>query len=181
MYVFHDENGDILFTATGGVDIIVGRKNWIEIPQTDLGDLTAWQVRDGDLVLVTLDPAKRDAKVAVNNAIGAAREMYMTSLPGQEMVYLRKEQEARNWLGAENPDLVDYPLMQSEIGITADTPYQLAQVWLYMSHAWIVIASDMEGLRMGTAAKIDAATGTDQIAEVLAAFYKDIALYDNRL
>lgn len=103
--------------------------------------------------------AKADAIARVNAAAGTLRGRYITIIPGQEMIYLAKEAEARAYL-AETPEpatLDAYPLIAAEVGITAPTPYTLAQTWANMAAIWRGIAAQIETARLGAVAQIEAA------------------------
>lgn len=59
----------------------------------------------------------REAAIAQVNAIaGKVRRLYVTDIPGQEALYLLKENAARSWLSANDPSLSDYPLIAAEVG-----------------------------------------------------------------
>ena len=52
MYVFYDPStGAVSYTATGTDDLVKDRENWIEVPEQELGNLAAWSVVAGVLVL----------------------------------------------------------------------------------------------------------------------------------
>lgn len=113
-----------------------------------------------------LAQAKATARAALSAHIEAARAALITDLPGQSMIYLAKEAEARAWLADPMPDLADYPMLSAEVGITAPDADSLAQLWLNMAVLWRGAAAGLEALRLSTAAAIEAA-GT--VAEVDAA------------
>lgn len=127
--------------------------------------------------LVTADAAAAQALADARAAayahlaahITAARAPLITILPGQEMIYLAKEAEARAWLTATAPDLADYPLLSAEIGLTAPTAAELADLWLTMSRQWRMAAAALEALRLTIKAAIDAAETPAEIAAALAA------------
>jgi hypothetical protein len=51
MYVFYEPlTGAISYTATGTDELVEGRENWIEVPNQELGDLSAWSVVEDVLV-----------------------------------------------------------------------------------------------------------------------------------
>ena len=93
--------------------------------------------------------AARAAAVAkINTWAAQERLKYITDLPGQEMVYMAKETEARAWLAAPAPDVTAYPLLSAEIGITAPDADQLAQVWVNLAAMWRGAAAGIEGERL---------------------------------
>lgn len=115
--------------------------------------------------------ARRALIDEINATIGAQRQAYITTLPGQEMIYGAKEAEAKAYLAAdpEPSDLTDYPFLAAEVGVTAETAYQLAQVWLYMAHEWRTVGPQMEHLRLSLISDADAATTMVEIEQVRAA------------
>lgn len=106
------------------------------------------------------------AIAAINRRAGEVRSAYITVIPGQQMLYLRKEQVARDFLAATDPDPADYPLLAAEIGITASTGYELAQIWLNLGAQWEATAATMETARLGA---INAVESASSEAEVIAA------------
>lgn len=171
MFVIYDPaTGEVRATSAGALPPRSGQ--YLELPEADLGDLTAWRVIDGALVRVSIEPMKQRAIALVNTRVGERRAALITTLPGQQMLYLRKEDEARAYVAlAEEPTtLADYPLIAAEVGITAETPWQLAQLWLAMSALWKSTAAQLEGLRMSTIGAIGAATTAAEIDAAVAAF-----------
>lgn len=123
-----------------------------------------------------LAQAKADAIARVNAAAGTLRGRYITIIPGQEMIYLAKEAEARAYL-TESPEpetLASYPLIAAEVGITAPSAYAIAQVWANMAAIWRGIAAQIETARLGAVAQIEAApnagTAYDIADAAIAAF-----------
>lgn len=101
----------------------------------------------------------KDAAIARVNAWAARqRAAFITDLPGQDMLYLRKEAEAKAWVADPDPQLASYPLIAAEVGITAADGAQIAQVWLNMAALWAQAAAQIETARLGAIATIDAAT-----------------------
>ena len=108
----------------------------------------------------------------VNRRIGEIRAHYITAIPGQEMIYLKKEEEARRYI-AQEPEpssLSDYPMITAEIGITAPTAWQIAQIWMQMSALLSSTAAGLEGLRLGAIATLEAATTPEMIGAIVAGF-----------
>lgn len=114
-----------------------------------------------------LDRAKAAAQARLIGVMSAARLAFVTLLPGQDMVYLAKETEARAWVGEVSPDLADYPLLSAEVGITAPDADQLAQLWLNMASLWRGAAAELEGLRLSTQAAIAAAGSEAELATIM--------------
>ncbi|MEN9059991.1 hypothetical protein [Ponticoccus litoralis] len=146
---------------------------WVEIDDTlHPLDVSAHCVVEGMLVPVeNLVAARLDAVTAINEAVGAKRQNFITEIPGQQMIYQAKEAEARAYvaLDPEPANLEPFPLISAEIGITAPTARELAQVWLHMGDMWRATAATLEGIRLtaigavgnaGSTAEIDLAVAT---------------------
>ena len=115
-----------------------------------------------------LEAAKAEARVTLAAAVTAARAALITDLPGQSMIYLAKEAEARAWIADPTPDPVAYPLLSAELGITAPDGASLAQIWLNLATLWRSTAADLEALRLTASAAIDAATTPEEVGAVMA-------------
>ncbi|MFN3952806.1 MAG: hypothetical protein ACK4LQ_00020 [Pararhodobacter sp.] len=103
---------------------------------------------------------QRSAAIAeVNRLIGAVRAQYITPIPGQEMLYLAKRAEAAAFLALDPaPETLDaFPLIAAEIGITAPSAAELAQIWLNLGALWEGIAAQLEALRLGAIKVIEEA------------------------
>ena len=122
-----------------------------------------------------LTSAKAAAHAAVEAAVSAIRHAFVTDLPGQEMIYLAKEAEARAWLAATDPALADYPFLQAEVGLTAATPAALAALWITMAAQWRAIAAQIEAARMTAIGAIGAATTPAEAEAAVAALQAALA------
>lgn len=125
----------------------------------------AW-VRDAAALAADLETAKAAAIARVNDWAGRERARHITIAPGQDMIYLAKEAEALRYLADPDPAPADYPLICAEVGITAPDAYQIAQVWAYMSAMWRQVAAQIETLRLGTIAQIEAAQTEAAVAAI---------------
>ena len=172
MRVYYDQNDTV-------TSVFRGEAAWapipdyafIDTPDQDLGELGGLKVVGGAVVRADLGPVRRRAITRINDLAGDLRRTFITDLPGQEMLYLRKEAEAVSYvaLNPEPSDLTDYPLMASEVGpgLTAPTAYQLAQIWLYMSAQWKVAAGQIETARLRAVYAVEAAASD---AAIVAAY-----------
>ena len=129
--------------------------------------------RDRDAIeaarLRRLAVAKSEVIARVNAAVTAARRLYVTELPGQEMIYMAKEAEALRYLSLPEPDLSEYPLLSAEVGITAPSAHELAQIWANMGALWRYAAAQIEGMRMTALIAIDAAQNEADLDKILSA------------
>ena len=73
-------------------------------------------------------------------------------------------------MAADTPpvDLTGYPLLAAELGITAESPDQLAHLWVHLGQIWRGLAAGIETLRLGTIKAIAEASDEDGIAAALA-------------
>lgn len=115
-----------------------------------------------------LGAAKARAHATLASAVAAARAAMITTLPGQDMIYLAKEAEARAWIADPAPDPAAYPLIVAEIGITAPDAASLAQLWLNLAALWRSRAAQLEALRLSVGAAIDAAGTVEEVGAALA-------------
>jgi hypothetical protein len=114
--------------------------------------------------------AKSAGKQSVDYIIKQARLLFVTDIPGQEMIYLRKEQEAREFvlLDPVPVDLSEFPFIAVEIGITGQTATEVAQVFLNLASAWKMIGATLEGLRLQAYADVMSCTNTNAVDAVVA-------------
>lgn len=173
MKVYHDAEGHVLYTLTGSATT---PGNFIEINDADLGELTGWRVVDGALVRpegwadTELTNARMEAVARINAAAGAVRRLYITDIPGQPAIYQMKETEARAWLADPDPDPADYPFIAAEIGITAATGYEVAQVYLNLGALYVQAAAQLEHVRLGHIAMAETAPTPEDATAVADAF-----------
>jgi hypothetical protein len=114
-----------------------------------------------------LAEAKSVARGRLLVVMAGARTQMITDLPGQDMIYLAKEAEARAWVADGVPDPANYPLLSAEVGITAPDAPQLVQLWLNMATLWRAAAAQLEALRMSVSSAIDTAATPEDVAEAL--------------
>lgn len=164
MHLYHDSEGTPLYTLQVNGKATPPPGDFIEIAE-DPGELSGLRVVDGVLIRESLAPLQAQLLERANEVMAETRSLYITVMPGQEMIYQAKENEAKAYISAdpEPADLADYPLMAAEVGKTTVTAYELAQLWLNMSAQWRFIASQLEPLRLDLK---DAATAALSEAEL---------------
>lgn len=190
-YAFLDADG----IPTGGGSNRQLPKGAIPLPPvfstTDLPRLQyrdgVWSLRDlpapvpptaeelAAIALSRLTLARSSAVETVDRRAGELRRRIYTDIPGQDALYLEKRAEAVAYVagarqGGEPATLADFPLLENETGITAPTPWQLAQIWLHVSDQFKRLGAATERLRMQ--AHIALATAPDEasIDSILADF-----------
>ncbi|KAB2731561.1 hypothetical protein [Brucella anthropi] len=106
-------------------------------------------------------PGLTEIKLALKRQIDADAEVerlkYITPGAGQSMTYQQKVTEAQAFKVASNPIAADYPILASEVGITASTLGEVADIVLAAFAQWQQIGAAIEGIRLGAKRDIDAA------------------------
>lgn len=122
-------------------------------------DVASWlkQVRDGGIA-------------RVNQWANIVRKSYITPIEGQSTVYELKRKQAEAYLADPSPDPLHYPLIMAEVGITADTPEAVAQVYLTMNELMIAALAQSENIRLGVIRQIETAETESSIASILTEF-----------
>ncbi|MCU0826663.1 MAG: hypothetical protein MUE52_04495 [Tabrizicola sp.] len=126
------------------------RLRWQDGVWVERVDLTPDPTPDPEaFAAAQLARARLDAVDRINAATDAFRRRFYTDITGQDALYLEKRAEALAYVreaeeSGEPKDLADYPLIANEIGVTAPTPWQLAQIWLHLSGAFKSIGAATE-------------------------------------
>jgi hypothetical protein len=162
-FIVRNANGDLIRTgittpaslhlqAREGETVEEGYAEQIEVPE-----------------VVPLDRVKARAVARINANASSLRGQYITVIPGQEMIYLAKEAEAVRYL-AETPETLDgFPMLAAEVGITAPTAYELAQLWANMSALWRQVAAQIETARLTAIYAIEAAEDAAAVDAIVGA------------
>ncbi|APY14763.1 hypothetical protein BKD02_11245 [Brucella sp. 09RB8910] len=106
---------------------------------------------------VPLIVIKTSLKQLVDANAETERLNYITPGNGQAMTYQQKVVEAQALKAATNPKASDYPILSSEVGITADTLGEVADIVLAAFAQWQQIGAAIEAIRLGAKRDIDAA------------------------
>ncbi len=118
---------------------------------------------NGKPVLQVIDTAipfevlKASLKTSIDTAAETERLKYITAGTGQAMTYQQKVDEARALKAVSNPKSEDYPILASEVGITAPTLAEVADTVLAAYRQWQQIGAAIEAIRLGAKRDIDAA------------------------
>lgn len=121
-----------------------------------------WRLVDGVLqppstFPVDIEQLRANLKAAVDAEAEIERLKYITPGSGQAMTYQQKVSEAQDLKAAANPLVADYPILSSEVGITAETLAEVADVVLLAFAQWQQIGAAIESIRLGAKRDIDAA------------------------
>lgn len=169
MHVLYDPgSGEVLAVMDAPLRQDAGL--WLAVPAFDLGDLSDWRVAAGALVQVSLEGARVQAIARVNTAAGLVRRRYITEIPGQEMVYLQKEAEAVAFLADPAPDPARYPFITAEVGATAPSAHEVAQVYVNLAAILRSAGAALEQLRLGAIVAIETTDTAAGIEAAVASF-----------
>lgn len=121
-----------------------------------------WVYGEGDFLMPQPTPedlssVKSALKQAVDAGAETERLKYITPGEGQAMTYQQKVTEAQAFKAAANPKAADYPILSSEVGITAPTLDEVADIVLAAFAQWQQIGAAIEAIRLGAKRDIGAA------------------------
>lgn len=115
----------------------------------------------------------------INGMADHVRRRFVTAIIGQEMIYIEKEAEARRYLALdpEPVDLSEFPFIAAEVGVTAATAQQVAQLYLNLGAQWRIVGSQLENVRLSGVTAVEAATSiaaidaaVDAVAQAIQGF-----------
>lgn len=113
------------------------------------------------------------AKYLINEKIGSIRQRHITTMPGQDMIYAAKESEAKSYLEAFYSDDLDgltFPLIAREVGITAETLYEVSQVIVNMAQLWRIIAGQLDEIRLGYIRRVEMCASLEECDLIIGEF-----------
>lgn len=123
--------------------------------------VAGWTYSDGAFLppdaTVDLETLKAQLKRDIDHSAEIERLKYITPGTGQAMTYQQKVSEAQAFKAASNPNPSDYPILSSEVGITAGTLADVADIVLAAFAQWQLIGAMIESIRLGAKRDIDAA------------------------
>ena len=108
--------------------------------------------------LTRLPEIKSKALKLVYDECSKVRSLYITDVVGQEMIYTMKRDEAISYLNTSDPILSDYPLISAEIGVTATTAHEVAQIFINMSNIFAQALAALENIRLIAVSTVNSAT-----------------------
>lgn len=168
-----------------GVDLLDDAGNFvrnIRRRQQDAKDWEEWQAHidaDGPVLPMPADPAppteadaeyKRAARVKIDGAAALARMRYITSLPGQDVTYLAKYQDAKAYIAAGPlAQLGDYPWIQAEAQATGQSAPATATRIKTAGDLWHNVKGPaIEAIRVARKDAVSAATLRTEVDSELA-------------
>ncbi len=169
---YDEQTGAIVSTAKADGRSLPENGTFIDV-EDFTGHPMEWKVENGALVPSEgmLGNRKTGALTYVRLACVEVRALFVTDLPGQEMVYLEKAQEARAF---QADPTGSYPLLEAEIGITGADTAEVASVVSTLADQWKQIAASLETIRLGANSAIASAISVAEIDTAIATFRSDL-------
>lgn len=109
---------------------------------------------------------RQRAKRLVDEAAGDARTRYITDVPGQQEVYIRKREQALAYVAAYelDPGAVPLPYIRDEAEATGETYGYVANLIIMLSNAWsLEIGPRIERVRLLGKRAIDEETTVEGV------------------
>jgi hypothetical protein len=179
-------------TATGNIDFTLDKRLEDYSPGAGMSvvevasepeNIHAYQVLEGILTAVDIEAFKKSAITKINTEVGRVRLQMITDLPGQELIYKTKEEQARRYLTAtpEPADLTEYRMIASEVTARGISPYQAAQLILNLAGMWELVGGALEDIRLTAAVDLESVTTKVEIDGIEALAMANIAAVSNQI
>ncbi len=110
----------------------------------------------------------------INRVIGGIRTNYITVAPGMDMHYMEKKDQAHKCVNDLLRTNEKYPLLASEIGVTASDLNGVAQVILQKYSLFVAVESALNSTRIAASYSIQNATTKEQVQQALTTFYSSL-------
>lgn len=123
-----------------------------------------------------LERAKTEGLAVAHNISRQARELFLTDLPGQEMIYTAKREEAERMLDDTDPAPAAYPFLAAEIGITGSTLIGVGEAIRATSTLWQIIGPRIEAARVLANINIRAAADPGEVDAALQQYRAEISV-----
>lgn len=125
----------------------------------------------------TLQEAVDDLKQLIDIAAGEARLRYITSVPGQEAVYLEKKRQAEDFIANSPTDMTGYEYVEMEAIETGVTNLAAANLIVTTANLWNgLLSPQIEAKRIGSKAQLSALDSqTDSVQDAVAIGYAAIS------
>jgi hypothetical protein len=118
----------------------------------------------------SLSDAVDSLKQNIDEAAGSARLRYITSVPGQEAVYLEKMVQAKAYLAeaVEPTDMIGYEYIEAEATATGMTRQAVAERINAVAVLWnTTISPQIESLRISSKDQLDALTEPNTVQDAV--------------
>lgn len=114
-----------------------------------------------------LESARASALQQINSLVGYKRSEYITVIPGQEMTYIGKHTEAKEFVATLLPNLSNFPFVSADAQAFQVTPYEAAQTILNKADQWRQIGAYLESLRLTAIQNLGRLTTVAEIESAL--------------
>lgn len=119
----------------------------------------------------TIEEKRQVGESIIDRAAGASRLEFITDVPGQNMVYKEKAEEAIAYMAIINasgtPNDVDYPHIAAEVGISGIDMVAVATTFIAKAGEWKALSAFIEGQRVGAKQQISAAADEAAIRTII--------------
>ena len=115
-----------------------------------------------------LTPLRDRAYVYIDTAVENARMKVVTPGSGQAMAYQQKYEDALLFLSNPGIDPGEVPHVYAEVGITAPTAAEVAQVVVNLRSLWRNVSAQLEHLRLAGKKGVELAENEDDIDAAIA-------------
>jgi len=113
-----------------------------------------------------LETARGRALAEIESRAEALRAAVASPLPGQLVCYLLKEQQAREFLAATDPDPADFGYLAADAELTGGSLLEAAQAIVASADAWKAWGEAVERSRRTLKARIEAAASVGDVEAV---------------
>ena len=158
MEAYRHANGRVrLMESTAGEDLT----DWtpVDLPSDYDAETHVFDAATDSFVpdLTALDAMLHDR---IDREAGKFRLNFITDVPGQQAVYLAKEEEARNWTIASLPGSAPY--LEAEAAARGITVAAMAAMILAISADWKALSVAIEARRIGAKEAVTAAQTVEE-------------------
>jgi len=119
-----------------------------------------------------IEEIRKQFKDQVSVDAGKLRAAIMTNVPGQEITYLMKLDDARRYLAVQavsgSIDPSQYPWIYYEALHTSQSMDSVVQLVTYLFQAWTMMGSQIEGIRRGAIEELNTAATIDELRAIMA-------------
>lgn len=121
-------------------------------PETHVWDDAA------DAYVLDLAPLELRLTAEIDAGAGDVRRRFITDVPGQQLVYSRKAEQARGWLADPAPSAGSYPALETEATASGIAIGDLVEDIIAAENAWAAVSDAIEAARMAAKRRVAAAT-----------------------
>lgn len=169
MLIFYDEEGQINFTVNGDTPPPGVTESYIEVPDTDLVELSAWRVIGGALQLADLAPLRAGAKARLIEWIEAILARFTADYPVQETLAWGSKLDGARRVVAGDTSSPSTTAILIEAQRKQVSPIVLANKVIAKGAIYEAIISTVSPVRSDVLDAIDAAQTHDQIETAVSA------------